>query len=365
MSTTDVPPTGAYDGTATSALSSREAIVEGESQDVGTEASALDSGESGRRVSVGLVARSPSEASDSESLGGAPDIQYWFDVLRTVVDQMVADGSTMAAAGVSARMRRIDKTFTPRIAGFNSFGDFVRAAEASGIVSASYPAQTGGVDILIAPTGPSLPSTSEATTRRLPRRMQPELWSAFTNWSPRSQVYWHKTKREVSTTADADAVPIPNISHSTQSRWMREFAHHQVGEVSDELKNALSEANSSSAFLRAVRSRQDLNKAWNAKFQDSVLSAIYEWAQLNSIDLDSLAKPISTTSPYDRAHPAFVRQVASSPRPASALGTTGHAAPVGGGQSESAYREQLLGIISRLPTHELLRLKIPLGYVIE
>lgn len=302
-----------------------------------------------------------SEGEQSESNSAPPTTppgradeppQRWVDLLRRTVEQMVAEGATMTAAGVSVRMRRADPEFSPAAAGYKSFGRFLNAAESAGVVNLTEPGAAGNVDILVAlPDGPGSAS-AESQVWWVHR----DLWRAVLDWSSTDAAVYNRQTRRTGNwdevghgVNDPELVPVPRVSRAQHLRWMREFA--ESAEASDAgLKEALENAEPEVHFARLVRGVPRLNRDWSRFMRLRTLELISEWAHSNEIPLWQLKQDVGLPGRKRFDNDGAAAPVTDSP-------TTGIDA--------DTVRRTVIRAVERMPLSELLRLSIPVEYLLR
>lgn len=273
-----------------------------------------------------------------------PTKSHWFEVLRRATEELSGQGATMTAAAVSLRMRAIDGGFAPRVAGYTTFGGFLRDAADAGVVNVHYPAETGKVDTML--------TTVDDESRPEPvvhGHVPTDLWRAFTDWGPNTIFVWEPKQRSVrrvshGAPSSAGEIPVPSVGASTTVAWMRQFiAEHLPGDLQtdhDEVNVRPSE------LLRVIRASTSTARKWNDTLRVHVLLRIQSWLSANHLKWEDL-KP--QTLPVTPAEP--------SRGPVSAESHFGH-------NSAVEVRSRVVEAVGKMSLADLLRLPIPIEYLL-
>jgi hypothetical protein len=349
MPTPSNSPDAPYDGTGVALNTPTGAVQEAGYRVAGTEVSSA----SQQHLAVGQGSSPAPQQHDDESDAGAG--QSWFELLRSSVVAMEAAGQLTTAAAVSLRMRRTSPSFTPRAAGFSTFGQFLKAAAASGAIAVDL----GKADFYVHAAGQPVPHTR---SRSRIRWVLPALWRAFIDWSPQRHYVYHRESRQVlpapsSPTGAPLEVPIPLLSRDMQLQWMRQFASHLSDEeATRELLEGLDGAEPVSSFSRLIRTHTGLSDKWQQDLREHVLVEIENWAEENRIPTADLTpQPVTSTPQGSSAHTSTV--LPSGTADAGAAGPTAH--------DGEALRAQVLAALERMTLAELLRLPIPAEYLLR
>jgi hypothetical protein len=271
---------------------------------------------------------------------------HWFSLLRDSVLEMEAEAQTMTAAGVSLWMRRMDPGFSPVAAGFSTFRLFLEAAEADGLVSVQMPEQTGLPDLMVASPGED--ATRRGSKAAGPTRVRRDIWDAVMDWAPsRRHGYNRRTRhivRDLESPASSDLITLPKITKEQQLAWMRDFAASlESSEERAKAEEALATQAPVGAFGHLLRGSSRLSTEWRSRLRTEVLAKIIAWADSHQIARgDLVMKPEQEPS----------RSPLQS-RPGGAM------------RAEDDLRAELLRTLERLPLAELLKLPIPLEYVLR
>jgi hypothetical protein len=221
-----------------------------------------------------------------------PRVRAAFDVLRDVVaDLQLRDRKTLIQ-GVKPRLQvETGGKFDEQELGFESFGAFVQAAAAAGVIHVARVRHGFAL---------SLPgSTPDAAQTQTRPRINHNLWRAFTDWSHDRRYAWDPNRRVVvtfpvdeeneenATLIPENLVPIPPASGEEQLEWVREFLEAQKGSrVADALLSMLDGDDAFEQFSLLVRSEPRLDGEWRGQRRSRVADAIRSWAQEQDVQID-------------------------------------------------------------------------------
>ena len=280
-----------------------------------------------------------------------------FAVLRETVADMQARGRITRIAGVKPEMIRRAPGFDERRAGFRSFGAFVDAAAARGVVRI----------VTDADGWERVTADGEAEGGREtpnPDRLRPDIWRAFTEFgegwlrcwdratarairlpiSPRpTEPASHTNLREALAGGTGAVILIESVPMDEQIQWMRDFAS-ALGDhpLARPLMAALDDDKPFRAFSAVLNADTGLRRQFNRVKRDRVLDAVRRWAAANNVDLDALDHQAEPAEP-------------------------GTARPSAGKQSDSgdALRAALHRAIDEMSLDDLRRLSVPAGYIVD
>lgn len=242
-----------------------------------------------------------------------------FELLHRIVIQQVAAELSSRSATVKQRMTKANPQFHERFLGYKTFREFLKAAEAEGVVALRATKDSPDVDVLPAegldqPTSVAggvetkVGTTSASGLPHLPRgaRVRSDLWRAFTQWraglirfwNPEDEMAYVLPQRIVpgESTAESEArrnyaagrvVAIEHVAQTDVLEWMREFT---AGRASDErgmLEAALGADRPWAAFTATLRDR-GLYSEWHPVYGARVLERILAWSTTNQLHVDPL-----------------------------------------------------------------------------
>ncbi|QWF22366.1 hypothetical protein KM427_01005 [Nocardioides sp. LMS-CY] len=279
------------------------------------------------------------------------------DLLKATVAELERRGSATYAAGVSARMKQADPTFDVRNCGFATFKSFLAHAVEEGVVRVSR--RSGASDFTV--TGVDTPAVAGEEVVPSGRYLRQEAWAAFTRIEAASSWWQRDSGRIVGPMSDqpddgSEWVELRPLTRAELTSWMRAFAEG----VQDPTRNAellasLDTASSVENFNAQVRSHQGTARRWGRFYRDHVMRHAFRWAEDNSVPRERLF----------RAGDGGER-----PSPPAALSDKLREGP---GDThgddlanyESRARAAVISAVERMPLAELLRLPIPVEYLIR
>ena len=306
-----------------------------------------------------------------DDLGAAR--QNAFNRLAELTTRLVDRGRSTRSAGVKPALQGLAADFDERRLGFRSFRAFLEAAEANGHITLRPVPGTPDVDVL--PAG-SLPVDLARGVGR-PERIRPDLWSAFVDWrSHWERVYDRETHRVgwLPTVPSPDeAAPVARLRTAASDEpsryvriepiqqdetlgWMTEFVRRlPYGTDRQMLEDALTNARPIRAFVIAVK-RSGVKDAWGKERLEHVRTHIASWAEANDLELDFVTEREPLTAPPElRISHATRRPVADARhRPATS-----------GPVSVDDLRDRVCRAVQAMSRAELLRLAIPLEYIVD
>ncbi len=270
-----------------------------------------------------------------------------FELLQSAVADIEAKNSTAAAAGVSARMRQIEPSFSLGQYGFRTFRGLLAAAEAKGLVRVVEP--EGASDQMVLSASASdvpKPSPHAGRTFWLPR----DLWQAVLDHrAGGTYAYSRRTRTTTRIGANvaglgAEDVIAPMVAVQDVSQWMRDFAEAQPDDARATLLTALDGTNPVGDFEALVRRTPTLERHWKRALHANVLDRVSTWAVQNGIPLSELeVVPEVRTPPQPRLLPA----------------------PPKTSPEDDDLRQRILSAVAAMPLSELLKLPIPVEYVLR
>ena len=291
------------------------------------------------------------------TLTGALD--YAFAALQAAVAETAAANRQPTAAGLKPILqRRTNRQFSETRLGFANFRAFLDAAEQAGRVRLA----SGSQDVLVLPAdeGGPTPSPSRPPSEPESTLLRSDFWRAFNDTRTAWQHWYDKAADKVvtlpiqetpldspevvklreETNGDTDRyVRIEPVPAATQVDWMRQFLDQRgdAPEISL-LRSALETSRPIASFLRSVKSTP-LAGEWHRRRIERTMAAAESWMEQNGLNV-KLRRA--------RLHPT---------RLDVPLRPTGLA-------DETQIRDKIKSAVDRMPLHELLRLAIPVEYVL-
>lgn len=297
--------------------------------------------------------------------------QNAYERLAELTTRLVGNGRSTRSAGVKPALQGLDASFDERRLGFRSFRSFLEAAEANGHVALRGVPGTPDVDVF--PAGP-LASHDAGASR--PERIRGDVWSAFVDWRSHwervydretHQVGWLPTVsspdegavvadlRRAASDDPSRYVRIEPIRQDVTLDWMTRFVEGLPdGTEQQMLKDALANARPIRAFVIAVN-RSRVKDEWGKERLERVRAHITSWAEANGLALDLTTEREPLTAPPElRSGHAPRRPVAGARR-----------SPPTMGPAADDLRDRVCRAVRAMSRAELLRLAIPLEYILD
>ena len=272
-----------------------------------------------------------------------------FDALRQVAEAFAARGRLCYAASAKPALRERLTGFNETELGYASFRAFVMDAEREGRVRLVY-ARGGDVQIISPEQAPPTASTmSPAQTQAGAgdKRIRNDLWTAVTDLNPEQWCY-DKRVDIVVTQASApeheDLVAIPSVEGETQERWIAEFLEQLAAGARELLEAELAHASTVPQKLKLVSGNAGVRRPWYEFRTARVMEVLEQWKAEHGLSVELFEQPQRRSRIADRAK-----------RP--------QAAPRRG--PEDAVRSRLHRAIDRMPASELLRISLPIEYLLD
>jgi hypothetical protein len=291
-----------------------------------------------------------------------------FALLGTVVTENYTVGRRSYGASLKPELkRRTADGFDERELGFASFSDFLLAAAASPAQAIEVHKAPKGPDYEVTPAGKGPLAADEARVatrgQRAPR-MRGDVWACFVDWRQGwTRVYHRGTDRAVMFPSEptpleksdiaetrrryhetkGEYVEIQPIPFETQVGWMREFAGQvQDGAAREVLLFAVGRDRPAREFTDALLGKPELLRDWRARRLALVTETVRAWMSEHELHFELTQRP---------APPPSRRYAAALPLEA-------------GIGSRSKVRDLLHDAIERMPESELLKLAIPIEYLV-
>ena len=297
--------------------------------------------------------------------------QLAFRLLARIVAEYVETGRQPRGAGLKTELQRRTGGFSESLLGYESFGAFLESAAQSGFVQLR---KIPGGDIEV-----SMPGSRENPSQLVtPRKPSPErttyirrdLWRCFLDWTPGwirlydprndKAVMFPETPSPFDNAEHArvraawQAMPqsfiqISPISMETQLAWMQEFVDRLEEPSKSALLKILGAARPFGAFTQAVRETPGLARDWSNFRVGRVTQLITQWSGEHNLNVSTEAPPLAP-APNERARERVesrTHQIA------------------GNDTIEQTIKTRLHQVIDRMSLSDLLRLSIPVQYLIS
>ncbi len=283
----------------------------------------------------------------------------WYRRLVELVRAQASTGRSTRSAGLKPTLQA--HGFDERALGFPSFRAFLVAAEAAGCVKLE-PAPTGpDVDVVI----PGLEVASPPTVPGQRVRVRHDIWRAFVDWrSQWARVYdreldrvgWFPSRpepnerpeysglREAANSHPERFVPIEAASQPLTLQWITEFTGSLQGGEQNTLARSLTDPQPIRSFIQQSQAL-GLYERWTEEHSRRVRELIGTWTADHGLALDLHVERPAITSAPSRRQPAR----SGAPRT----------------ESLDSLRELVCRSVRQMSEAELLRLAIPLEYVLD
>lgn len=295
-----------------------------------------------------------------------PAASYYFALLRTVVDDLTANGRRSFAAGLKPRLQALSNgEFAETRLGFPTFKAFLEAANEAGIVEL----RRTPSDLMVLPriteADSAVRATPSATVQIGPgQRIRPDFWRAWVEWSPDLKRFYDRSADRVVFLLDTENADEPEHVATTRKQMtqrpdryvaieplgatatveaMRTFASGWDDTTErDAMLQALGAAEpekAALAFTRFLRVRTRIAGAWHLTRMQQVAQSIAEWAVEHGVATNYLLDASSGR-----------RSAVTAVSPLSL--------------DEVALRSRIVSAVQRMPLADLLRLPIPVEYLL-
>ncbi|MGK3199610.1 hypothetical protein [Amycolatopsis sp. MEPSY49] len=290
-----------------------------------------------------------------------------FELVRLAVSQLRSRERRTTAAAVKTEMQRLSAGgFNELDQGFESFRQFLVAAESAGAILVRLPSYGSGHDAYV-----GLPEEAESIPSResSPRRIRSDIWSSFFDFRP-NMVHVFDRREHRAVIFPTDPVPmepssttelraryqsspgefykIEPISFDEQLGWMNEFTATAAEEHRSLLGEALKMERPLAAFTAAVRANSALASQWNSFRIQHVTGKVKQWMELHGLEFDLYDPNILPVRPAKRT-----RETVNKPEERSSTGRDGE-----------ELRKRILQALAKMPLSELLQLRIPVEYML-
>ena len=327
-------------------------------------------------------------------------VQEAFQLLADTIAEHDDIERPLTASGAYLQMRRKSfGGFDLKTFGYRRFRDFLAEATRAGYVAVDDSHQ-----------GDLILHVVESQKKVAPiKPIRPDLWKAFTDWTPGLVRLYDIAQDQVLTTP-AEPAPleparfkeirdlrerspgnfavISQVELHEQLEWMREFAETvQDLKIRHLLESALASEKPNKLFRAVLRDAPEYQRRWRNIFSSHVRSEIERWRDTvptskpiridRQVDNESLARPSILTqqsppSPRgDSTDAARVQQIVRN-RGVSTYSdlltwvTAAHKSRSASDSTDVAMLRSLLhAAIDRMPAEELRNLRLPVGYLFE
>ncbi|MFS4504927.1 UPF0158 family protein [Clavibacter sp. Sh2141] len=268
-----------------------------------------------------------------------------FSALSVALSDLETSGARPMAAGVSARMRTLDPSFSLDRTPYKTFRRLLLAAEATGLVKTIDRPDNSDVEVWLSSSNATPAESPEAPPTL--RHLNDDLWKAMMDWSPTARyVFNRKTCRTSKTDAalfeSTDNIEVDRITKESQLVWMHSFAQEQEeGASRQHLTQALQSSEPVQSFGAAIKLSPSVARKWKRYLQTQVLQWASRWADANSVALKDI----------ERAAGSAVKQ--------RTVITQGN------DHGDQDIRARIFELLELLPTSDLLRLPIPVEYALR
>lgn len=262
-----------------------------------------------------------------------------FDALVAAVEAARGRGRQPYAASIKPLLKARLSNFDEVSLGYKTFRDFLFDAERAGQIRLEL---TRGGDYEI------LPPQSEANGVR---RIRADFWTAVTDdradqaylYDPATDRVAARAPSEPDTGESEQLIPIIRAATDVQEGWIADF----IRELNDAtVTAAVGAAPGLSDKLRILNKLLGTSSAWHRARLKAVHQLLQSWAGEHGLAVDFAvpARRPARGAPAGAAHP---------------LRSTRGASP------EQQLREHVHRAIDRMPTSDLLRLPIPVEYLVD
>ena len=282
-----------------------------------------------------------------------------FAVLREIAQDAASRGRLAYAASAKPLMRQ-KLGFDETALNYSTFRELLVDAEAAGFLRLKY---VLGGDVELTPGEPdtlaSEPAAeptrgAEGSTDDDGREERVFIRRDFWQTAVKPGQWWYDrgvdaVVRAASAPSGSDLIKMPDLGDETQGPWVEEFVHTLSRPRQEALVPALANALDVAGKTSLLRAQpQTVRNSWFNFLSMKVAARFEEWKSENDLT-------VRITMPPRPPRKDAVR-TGSAPPPRGTLA---------GGRSENAVRERLHHAIERMPLSDLLRLSVPVEFLIE
>ncbi len=300
-----------------------------------------------------------------------------FRLLSRVVAEYIQTGRRPRGAGLKPQLQRRTGGFSESLIGYESFGAFLEAAAEKGFVQL-HRIPGGDIEVSLPGSEPIASDTRPTTTDSEAARgeyIRRDFWRCFLDWTPGWVRLYdrqndkavmfpenaspfdnpeHVRLRTTWQTTPQSFVAISPISMEQQLAWMQEFANTREEPSKSALTRALAGVRPFAIFTQLVRETPRLGRDWSNFRVIRVSELISRWLNEHQLQVSIEAPPLTTL----RGGGVSRREIHRS--------ASGFASEhlVGNLTAEEMLRERLHRLIDRMALADLLRLSVPVEYLI-
>ena len=288
--------------------------------------------------------------------------QEAYGKLAEVVARLVQSRRSTRSAGVKPRLQWTLEGFDEQRLGFRTFRDFLEAAAAAGHVVLRPVSNAPDVEVLPIDT-PAEPAPE------IDGRIRRDVWTAFVDWRQgwlrlydrdTDAIGWlplialadeprpYAALRQLQAEQTQRFVAIEPTDQDATLAWIRDFVAGLEGLQRKTLARALEAPRPIQAFVVAAREVGVIDD-WSAVRLREVRARVEAWARDHDLAID-LAHERPTLSPPPRMRP-------QDPSRAAATHRSTHV-------GDDELRERVLAAVRHMSRAELLRLPIPIEYIL-
>jgi len=266
-----------------------------------------------------------------------------FEELQRLARADADQGRTSYAASTKPQLQKRVAGFAEGDLGFQSFREFLQAAEQAGYVRLVL-ARGGDVEIL--PPELALPTGSV--------RIRRDFWTALMTEEGRPYCYLPASDQVLRLVDTAGqkvgdrSVPLPVVSQETHEAWLNEFVGGMDDPDRESIQAKLAVHPELGDRMRVITENPVSRQQWYAARTKRVMDLLTAWSKEHGLDVDFVEAPtrVREKEKPTGGRPAPQRRVARRDR-------------------EEQLRSRVHAAVDRMPLSDLLRLSLPVEYTIE
>jgi hypothetical protein len=302
------------------------------------------------------------------SLPTQPDTASALALLREVVQDFEETGRRPFTAAIKPEMKRRNPEFSEAKLGFVTFRDFVLEMARTKQITVE---QEGSHLVLHVP-GIIARRTIKPADSGERGPIRPDLWTAFVDWRDNKHRVWDTVERRAlifnrepavdepeSETQDRKLVAeqserfisIPYLTFEKQHSWMKEYAESVNDSTNRRLLMVLlGDERPAYAFHLFLRRSPELVQSWKTFKVERVRIAVKDWLVKNDLD-EGVLRFRHHTPPAAAEGPGFTSTAPHDPRKST--------------ERTEQVRAQVMAAVERMSLPDLLRLSIPVEYMVD